>query len=154
MFWKKKKVFEDYFSETQSDMIAICLEYVENRGEKIYIYCSYEDKVVTSNVFYKINEKIVKKHKLNDANYQSDNPFDVSIERQKATISVINDDIKRLIKLCDEYRRDMPTQIKLTYDIKSKSVNAEYQYDLIYSMDMNKDSNDIFEDWIKLESSN
>ena len=154
MFWKKKKVFEDYFSEIQSDMIAICLEYVENKGEKIYIYCSYEDKVITGNVFYRINEKIVKKHKLNDAINQSDNPFDVSIERQKATISVINEDIKQLIKLYDEYKRDMPTQIKLIYDIKSNSVNAEYQYDLIYSMDMNKDANDIFEDWVKLESSN
>ena len=33
------KVFEDYFSELQTDMVEICLEYVEDRAEKIYIYC-------------------------------------------------------------------------------------------------------------------
>lgn len=37
-----KKVFEDYFSEIQADMVAICLEYVEKRAERIYIYCSCE----------------------------------------------------------------------------------------------------------------
>ena len=29
------KVFEDYFSELQTDMVEICLEYVEDRAEKI-----------------------------------------------------------------------------------------------------------------------
>ncbi|EQB36670.1 hypothetical protein M948_16695 [Virgibacillus sp. CM-4] len=33
------KVFEDYFSELQADMVGICLEYVENEAEDIYIYC-------------------------------------------------------------------------------------------------------------------
>ena len=36
------KVFEDYFSELQTDMVEICLEYVEDRAEKIYIYSSFE----------------------------------------------------------------------------------------------------------------
>lgn len=36
------KVFEDYFSELQTDMVEICMEYVEDRSEKIYIYCSFE----------------------------------------------------------------------------------------------------------------
>ena len=31
------KVFEDYFSELQSDMVSICLEYVDNEAEEIYI---------------------------------------------------------------------------------------------------------------------
>ena len=37
------KVFEDYFSELQADMVSICMEYVEKRAERIYIYCSFED---------------------------------------------------------------------------------------------------------------
>ena len=28
------KVFEDYFSELQTDMVEICMEYVEDRAEK------------------------------------------------------------------------------------------------------------------------
>lgn len=30
------KVFEDYFTELQTDMISICLEYAEDRAEKIF----------------------------------------------------------------------------------------------------------------------
>jgi uncharacterized protein (DUF433 family) len=37
-----EQVFEDKFSELQADMVSICLEYVEDRAEKIYIHCSLE----------------------------------------------------------------------------------------------------------------
>ncbi len=40
------KTFEELFSEIQSDMVSICLEYVENRADKIFIYCSFEAKVL------------------------------------------------------------------------------------------------------------
>ena len=52
------KMFEDYFSEIQADMVSICLEYVEKRAEKIYIYCSFEDGMISSGFFYKVNSKI------------------------------------------------------------------------------------------------
>lgn len=48
------KVFEDYFSELQTDMVEICLEYVEDRAEKIYIYSSFEGGVQSCNFFYKV----------------------------------------------------------------------------------------------------
>ena len=32
------KIFEDEFMEAQADMVSICLEYVEDDAEKIYIY--------------------------------------------------------------------------------------------------------------------
>ena len=60
------KVFEDYFSELQTDMVEICLEYVEDRAEKIYIYSSFEGGVQSCNFFYKVNGKVVKKSRLND----------------------------------------------------------------------------------------
>lgn len=31
------KVFEDYFSDLHADRVSICLEYVENEGDNIYI---------------------------------------------------------------------------------------------------------------------
>ncbi|EJQ92849.1 hypothetical protein II1_03237 [Bacillus cereus MC118] len=34
------KEFEDKFSELQADMISICMEYVENRADKVYVYKS------------------------------------------------------------------------------------------------------------------
>ena len=32
-----KKQFEDYFTEFQTNMVAICLEYVKHRADNIYI---------------------------------------------------------------------------------------------------------------------
>ena len=46
------KMFEDYFSEIQADIVSICLEYVGKRAEKIYIYCSFEDGMISSGFFY------------------------------------------------------------------------------------------------------
>ena len=57
------KVFEDYFSELQADMVSICLEYVENRAQKIFIYCSFEEGLVSSDFFYKVANSVLERHK-------------------------------------------------------------------------------------------
>lgn len=36
----KEKIFEGYFTEIQAGMVSICLEYVENKADKIYLYAS------------------------------------------------------------------------------------------------------------------
>ena len=58
--------FEDKFMEVQASMISLALEYVQNQAEKVYIYCVSEDDLLSSNVFYKINDVITKMHKVND----------------------------------------------------------------------------------------
>lgn len=126
------KMFEDYFSEIQADMVSICLEYVEKRAEKIYIYCSFENGMISSGFFYKVNSKIVKKNKLNDVIVDGQKKYDVSIPRQKGAINIINDDIKALKRLCQEHQKEMPTQIKLVYDVISNRINADYSYDIIH----------------------
>lgn len=145
------KVFEDYFSELQTDMISICLEYAEDRAEKIYIYCSYENGMISGDFFYKINGKVVHNNKLNDALVDGEKPYDVSIDRQKGAIDIITDDILSLKKLCQEYKRDMPTQIKLIYDVAENKVQADYRYDIVFSNDKKKTSYDILEEWYQSE---
>lgn len=148
------KVFEDYFTELQTDMISICLEYAEDRAEKIYIYCSYENNMISGDFFYKINGKVVHNNMLNDAIVDGEKSYDVSIDRQKGAIDIITDDILSLKKLCQEYQRDMPTQIKLIYDVVENKVQADYRYDLIFSNDKKKTSYDIFEEWYQSEKEN
>ncbi len=145
------KVFEDYFSEFQTDMVSICLEYVEKRAEKIYIYCSFENNMLSSGFFYKVNGQVVKKNKLNEVITDKQKEYDVSITRQKAAINIINDDIKALNKLCQEYQREMPTQIKLVYDVTANTLNADYCYEAIFSNDENKTAYDVLEEWYNLE---
>lgn len=148
-----EKVFEDFFSELQADMVSICLEYVEERAEKIYIYCSFESRVIANDFFYKINGKIVKKHKLNDVLVKGQKEYDVSVIRQKSVLKIINDNIMALIKLCQEYQREMPTQIKLVYDITTGKLNADYSYNLVYSNDETRTADDVLEEWYRLEKS-
>ena len=148
------KMFEDYFSEIQADMVSICLEYVEKRAEKIYIYCSFEDGMISSGFFYKVNSKIVKKNKLNDVIVDGQKKYDVSIPRQKGAINIINDDIKALKRLCQEHLKEMPTQIKLVYDVISNRINADYSYDIIFSDDQNKTAYDVLDEWYQLEKRN
>lgn len=143
------KKFEDYFSELQADMVLICLEYVENRAEKIYIYGSFESGVLASDYFYNINGEIVERHKLNNAVSNIEKIYDTSIERQSIVIRILNNDIKKLIDLCKEYGREMPTEMKLIYDVKKNSLKAEYKYDLVYSNDPIKTADDIAMEWFE-----
>lgn len=150
------KVFEDYFSELQADMVSICLEYVDNRAEKIYIYGSFEEGVVSSDYFYNINGKVLERHKLNDALINTEKKYDTSVERQKGVIKILNTDIKSMLKLCKEYQREMPTEIKLVYDVSKNNLRVEYEYDLVYSNDPVKTADDIAMEWfekIQLENS-
>ncbi len=144
------KVFEDYFSELQTDMVAICLEYVDNKADAIFIYCSYEPKMYVFDFFYKINGKIVHKHQLNEATKEMNRQhYDVSRERQKAALRIGNQNLKLIHKKCEEFNKDMPTEIKLYYDVKKNSLKGKYRYDLVYSNDEELLPDDIFELWFE-----
>lgn len=101
--------------------------------------------------FYRINGKVVKKNKLNDAIKSGEKTYDVSVARQKGAVKIINEDIKKLNRICQEYQRDMPTQIKLVYDIVENKLNADYSYDLIFSNDISRTAYDVLEEWYQSE---
>jgi poly(A) polymerase Pap1 len=147
------KVFEDYFSELQADMVSICLEYVFERANKIYIYCSHEEGLVSNDFFYNINGKIVERHKLNDALVNEEGnanlSYDISVDRQKAVVKIINQNIKELIKLCRKYDREMPTEIKIVYDVQANKLTADYKYDLVHTNDSNKTAGSIARIWFE-----
>lgn len=145
------KVFEDYFSELQTNMVSICLEYVENKADIIYIYCSFEEGVILSDFFYCINDKVVRKHKLNDAIKTELGGFryDTSVMRQKGVMTIINEDIEKLSKMCNLYKKEMPTEIKLVYDVIKNSLKADYRYDLVYSNNPIKTAADIAMEWFE-----
>lgn len=140
------KTFEDYFSEIQADMVSICSEYVENRAEKIFIYCSYEAKVLSCDFFYCINEIIVERNKINEV---CSFEYDVSIERQLDTIEILEENTLNIVELCKKYEHPMPTEIKLVYDVKKNSLNADYKYDLVYTNIPKKTADDIVGEWFE-----
>lgn len=110
--------FEDIFSELQADMISICMEYVEDRADKVYVYASCEEGIISSSFFYLINNKYVKSHKLNDALENGEERYDVSAGRGFMVLDIINENTEIIKVLCKEYERDMPTEMKLIYDVR------------------------------------
>lgn len=96
-----EKVFEDYISKLQADMVAICLEYVEHKVDDIFIYCSYEPNMYVFDVFYRLNGKSVHKNQLNHVVEQ--HIYDVSSDRQKAVLKIGNENLKSIHKKCEEF---------------------------------------------------
>ncbi|EMR07146.1 hypothetical protein C772_00791 [Bhargavaea cecembensis DSE10] len=126
-------------------MVAVCLEYVENRPDDIYIYCSYEPEMYSFDVFFRINGKTVRKNKLNDA--VSNEQYDVELDRQRALLHNGNENLKQIHAKCKEFGRDMPTEIKLHYDVKKNKLEGSYNYELVYSNDNERLPDHIFGAW-------
>ncbi|EEK88631.1 immunity protein YezG family protein [Bacillus cereus] len=143
------KEFEERFSELQVDMISICMEYVENRADKVYVYASCEEDMISSSFFYFINNKYVECHKVNDALENGEKRYDVSPERMFQVLQIISEDIEGIEMLCKEYEKDMPTEMKLIYDTKSGKFKAEYEYDLIHTNDDIKTADDFANEWFE-----
>jgi hypothetical protein len=92
-----KKGFEDVLAELQAEMVAIYLEYVNNRADDIYIYCSCELSYFF-NVFYKINGKVVQKKQLNEV--LEDKIYDLSKEKQWSILHKGIEILKQLHNKC------------------------------------------------------
>lgn len=147
------KSFEDYFSELQADMVSICLEYVDRKADDIYLYCSYEPEAYYFNVFYRIDKTFVLKHKINDAvrvvNGTPEYIYDVSRDRQLGLLDIGTEDLKKIHEVCNAFRREMPTEMKLHYNVGENSLVANFKYDLVYTNDDELLPDDIFEQWFE-----
>lgn len=52
------KVFEDDFLDIQSRIIALCVEFADNKADKVYAYGSIEEKSISFNAFFNIGSQI------------------------------------------------------------------------------------------------
>nr|WP_318539754.1 DUF600 domain-containing protein [Terribacillus saccharophilus] len=129
------KVFEEYLSELQTDIVAICLEYVNNQAEDIYMYCSFEPEIFTFDVFYRIDGSVVLKNELNEAVISSKEGYfyDTSDNRQEAVLDIGIRNLEEIYQKCKEHGRDMPAEIKMYYNVKKNSLTAQYNYTQSFS---------------------
>jgi len=95
---------------------------------------------------------LVKKHKLNDVVPQGNNKplYATSMERQKLVVKEINKDIEKIHELCIAYKKPMPTEMKIIYDVSLKNMTADYKYDLIYGKTSDKSAMMICDEWFDL----
>jgi hypothetical protein len=124
--------FEPQFTEIQSDMVSLCMEYCEHAADEIYIVVIYNDAgggacSYASNFFFKMRNELHKKSAMQeDLGYGIGN---VPKETLYEALGVLNEDTAKLIQLCKEHNRTMPAVIKLTYNAKTENLEAEYKYE-------------------------
>lgn len=139
-------MFEDEITELQADMVDICNEYSCNAADKIFIYVAIEDMIFVQH-FYCINNKILDCHELNEAELKIE--FDVSIDCQRQVLDILNEDVCKIHEVCKKHNQPMPTEMRLTYEPKTKKFNAEYKYDPQFTDDMGL--SDIVNAWFEEE---
>ena len=143
-------IFEDQLMEIQSDMISLSLEYVENKAEIVYIYVVLEDGLVSFDVFYKIGGFISEKSDVNE--YLSEKIND-SDDIQFSLLEYGIEDAEKIEVLFKENSKEVPTEIRLVYDVKNNSLKSNYIYDAMYEKNEDLSVSDVFEAWIKEEKS-
>ena len=142
------RVFEDQLMEIQSDMISLSLEYVENKAETVYIYVVLEDGLVSFDVFYKIGGFISEKSDVNE--YLSEKIND-SDDIQFSLLEYGIEDAEKIEVLFEENSKEVPTEIRLVYDVKNNSLKSNYRYDAMYEKNEDLSVSDVFETWIQEE---
>lgn len=144
------RVFEDQLMDIQSDMISLSLEYVENKEETVYIYVVLEDGLVSFDVFYKIGGFISEKSDVNE--YLSEKIND-SDDIQFSLLEYGIEDAEKIEVLFKENSKEVPTEIRLVYDVKNNSLKSNYIYDAMYEKNEDLSVSDVFEAWIQEEKS-
>lgn len=142
----KKNNFEEQFIEAQKNMITLCLEYVNSKADNVYIYASHETNSFAFNVFYKVKGNILGPHQINSVLNENEK-IDDNQERIRAMLKIGNDDWISLIELLQANKQEIPTEMKLIYDVKANEMNTKFQYDYVYSQTSDLASSSIFMAW-------
>lgn len=119
------QVFEDFISEIQTDMVDVCLEYVQDQADYIYIYGATEEHMYYGSYFYKIGGEFVEKDKVN----RIIPGIDTSASVQTQVGKILVEDLLKLKSVCEHFGRKLPTEIKLVYDVEKNSLTADYSYE-------------------------
>ena len=121
--------FEDLFSAFQSEMIRQGIALAENRAEKIYIYSDLEDGAFTAQPLFRINGEYYTEGGIAKAVKKGKMPSSLSKQEKSDIRWTILGYAYAVRELCLEYKRAMPTVIKIVYDAKTRQVRAQYSYE-------------------------
>lgn len=131
--------FEDAFTDAQARTISLALELLENNkkeADMIYIYIYQSVTQIFFNAFFAKDKKIYLLNNWFDDD-QINDFFDCGVE-----------DVDNIVEVCDTYDGKCPYEFKLSYNVKTKSFDAKYNYDDI-AMENDVDLVDIYKEWQK-----
>ena len=118
--------------------------------QRQFIYVVLEDGLVSFDVFYKIGGFISEKSDVNE--YLSEKIND-SDDIQFSLLEYGIEDAEKIEVLFKENSKEVPTEIRLVYDVKNNSLKSNYIYDAMYEKNEDLSVSDVFEAWIQEEKS-
>lgn len=140
--------FEDELMAVHRNITLSCLQYVQGKADKIFMYCILEDGLTTFNSFFKIGTNYCLASKVN--NYlSSDQAIDISSNAQRKMLMEAIEDLEALREICSHYERETPREIWLVYDVKADKLQWDYSYDDRFAKDKKLSYVDELEKWLE-----
>lgn len=132
--------FQYYSSELLADMIDICLEFVEDKADVVYICGMFLENSIASDFFYRVNGKLKKKSAVNN-----------SIDLQNQVNTILKEDIKKMSLVSLKFNNEMPCAFTIEYDVKTKEVKSKLKYIDMFNDKEIKELNieDLSSSWFK-----
>jgi len=140
--------FNEKLNSMFSVMVDICKEYVKDQAERIFIHCYSEDNLISSNFFFKINNKIVDRSQINDC-LSGGKSCDTSTKAQENVLDVINEEIIEIENLFESSKIKAPAAIKIEFNLKNSEIKSKLLYDIHYTKSGENDISELFDKWYK-----
>ncbi len=134
------KVFEDDFLDVQSRIIALCVEFADNKADKVYAYGSIEENSISFNAFFNIDGEI-----------KTTNQIAADTDAIWDFLELGESNLEKLKQICAHHERPVPTELKMIYDCKSGTIDTKYKYESICSAKTGVDASEIFMKWLDIE---
>lgn len=71
------------------------------------------------------------------------------MERQFSLLDIGCENAEKIVELHEKYKKQIPTEIKIIYDVLDNHVLANYRYDTVYSDNDDKINEDVFDEWVE-----
>lgn len=140
--------FEEELMTVHRNITLSCLQYVQGKADKIFIYFITERSLTTFDVFFKIGTNYCYAHKVNDF-LASDQAIDTSNKAQNKMLDEVFEDLEAFREIHEHYNRERPTESRLVYDVNDGNLQWEYSYEKRYERDKNLIPSEEMEKWFE-----
>ena len=132
-----KEGYEKKFMELQSELISLCLEVTNKKVDNIYVYASIEEKSKMFNAFFRVGGEVKTLNQLG---------IDKGLVRQFLKLGTT--DLDEVKKICKEYEAELPTEMKMYYNVETGKYNASYKYVTVCNEQTGVSAGEVFMSWM------
>ncbi|MBN5049670.1 hypothetical protein JY456_04855 [Stenotrophomonas maltophilia] len=138
-----RKTFEESLQDILQSMLSVCLAFIGEKADAVYLHCSVEEGMSSADVFFDINGALRQTHELDTADVGADT-FD---ERLSSLLGCLLDDLDRLTELHEDNGPEPPTEMRLRYDVAPNNLSASFSYERKFSNTEMLLPFDLFDAW-------